>query len=63
MYRGTCFGFLWSPLSKIGLISPIAEYNIAELEKSMTDEDFGIAGVECLHKSGQKYFIVAKKRH
>jgi hypothetical protein len=27
----------------------------------MTDEDLDIIGVECLHKSGQQYFVAARK--
>lgn len=59
---GTHFGYLLSPISKIGLIPPITAFNVPELEKLMTDEDFDIVGVECLHKSGQQYFVAAKKK-
>lgn len=60
--KGTYFGFLLSPMSKIGLIPPITTFNISELERLMTDQDFDIVGVECLNKSGQQYFVVAKKK-
>jgi 2-polyprenyl-3-methyl-5-hydroxy-6-metoxy-1,4-benzoquinol methylase len=60
--RGTYFGYLLSPISKIGLIPPITTFNVPELEKLITDEDLDIVGVECLHKSGQQYFVVAKKK-
>ena len=60
--RGTYFGFLLSPISKIGLIPPITTFNISELEKLMTGQDFDIVAVECLHKSGRQYFMVAKKK-
>ena len=60
--RGTYFSYILSPLSKIGLIPPITTFNVTELEKLMTDEDLDIAEVECLHKSGQQYFVAAKKK-
>jgi 2-polyprenyl-3-methyl-5-hydroxy-6-metoxy-1,4-benzoquinol methylase len=60
--KGTYFSFLLSPISKIGLIPPITTLNLPELEKLMTDEDLDIIEVECLHKSGQQYFVVAKKK-
>jgi len=60
--RGTYFGYLLSPISKIGLIPPITTFNVSELEKLMTEEDLDIVGVESLHKSGQQYFVVAKKK-
>jgi len=28
----------------------------------MTDEELDIVEVECLHKSGQQYFVAAKKK-
>jgi len=52
--RGTFFGFL--------LIPQITTFNVHELEKLMTDEDLDIVEVECLHKSGQQYFVAAKKK-
>jgi 2-polyprenyl-3-methyl-5-hydroxy-6-metoxy-1,4-benzoquinol methylase len=61
--KGTYFGVLLSPMSKIGLIPPITAFNVSELERLMTDQDIDIVGVECLHKSGQQYFMVAKKKH
>lgn len=60
--KGTYFSYLLSPFSKFGLIPPIKTFNVYELEKLMTDEDFDIVRVECLHKSGQQYFVVAKKK-
>ena len=60
--RGTYFSFLLSPISKIGLIPPITTLNVPELEKLMTDVYLEIVDVECLHKSGQQYFVVAKKK-
>ncbi|MCZ7382934.1 MAG: class I SAM-dependent methyltransferase [Candidatus Methanoperedens sp.] len=59
--RGTFLGVLLSPVSKIGLIPPITSFKISELEDLMTDGNFEIVETECLHKSGQQYFIVAKK--
>ncbi|MCZ7383137.1 MAG: class I SAM-dependent methyltransferase [Candidatus Methanoperedens sp.] len=59
--RGTFLGVLLSPVSKIGLIPPIKSFKISELEDLMTDGNFEIVENECLHKSGQQYFIVAKK--
>jgi 2-polyprenyl-3-methyl-5-hydroxy-6-metoxy-1,4-benzoquinol methylase len=61
--RGTYFGFLLSPISKIGLIPQITTFKITELEKLMTDEDLHIVRVECLHKSGKQYFVVARKNY
>ena len=60
--RGTFLGVLLSPLSKIGLIPQITSFKISELEDLMTDGNFEIIETECLHKSGQQYFIVAKKK-
>ncbi len=60
--RGTFLGVLLSPVSKIGLIPPITLFKISELEDLMTDGNFEIVETECLHQSGQQYFIVAKKK-
>ncbi len=60
--RGTFLGVLLSPVSKIGLIPSITSFKISELEDLMTDGNFEIVETECLHKSGQLYFIVAKKK-
>ncbi len=60
--KGTFLGVLLSPLSKIGLIPQITSFKISELEDLMTDGNFEIVETECLHKSGQLYFIVAKKK-
>ena len=60
--RGTFLGVLLSPVSKIGLIPQITLFKISELEDLMTDGNFEIVETECLHKSGQQYFIVAKKK-
>ncbi|CAG0990610.1 MAG: ubiquinone/menaquinone biosynthesis methyltransferase [Candidatus Methanoperedens nitroreducens] len=60
--RGTFLGVLLWPVSKIGLIPPIKYYNISELEDLMTEGNFEIVETECLDKSGQQYFIVAKKK-
>lgn len=60
--KGTYFGVILSPMSKIGLIPPITAFSLVELEKLMTDADFNIIGSECLDKSGQQYFITAKKK-
>lgn len=59
--RGTFLGVLLSPVSKIGLIPSITLFKISELEDLMTDGNFEIVETECLHQSGQQYFIVAKK--
>jgi len=60
--RGTFLGVLLLPVSKIGLIPPITSFKISELEDLMTDGNFEIVETECLHKSGQQYFVVAKKK-
>lgn len=60
--RGTFLGVLLWPVSKIGLIPPITLFKISELEDLMTDGNFEIVETECLHKSGQLYFVVAKKK-
>jgi hypothetical protein len=60
--KGTFLGVLLSPLSKIGLIPQITSFKISELEDLMTDGNFEIVETECLHKSGQQYFVVAKKK-
>ena len=59
--KGTFLGVLLSPLSKIGLIPQITSFKISELEDLMIDGNFEIVETECLHKSGQQYFVVAKK--
>jgi 2-polyprenyl-3-methyl-5-hydroxy-6-metoxy-1,4-benzoquinol methylase len=59
--KGTFLGVLLSLVSKIGLIPQITSFKISELEDLMTDGNFEIVETECLHKSGQLYFIVAKK--
>ena len=48
-------------MSKIGLIPPITLFKISELEDLMTNGNFEIVETECLDKSGQLYFVVAKK--
>ncbi len=60
--RGTFLGFLLSPVSKIGLIPQITSFKISELENLMTEGNFEIVETECLNKSGQQYFVVAKKK-
>jgi 2-polyprenyl-3-methyl-5-hydroxy-6-metoxy-1,4-benzoquinol methylase len=60
--RGTFIGVLLSPLGKIGLIPQFTSFKISELEDLMTDGNFEIVETECLHKSGQQYFVVAKKK-
>jgi 2-polyprenyl-3-methyl-5-hydroxy-6-metoxy-1,4-benzoquinol methylase len=59
--KGTFLGVLLSLVSKIGLIPPITSFKISELEDLMSDGNFEIVETECLYKSGQLYFIVAKK--
>lgn len=59
--KGTFLGVLLSTVSKIGLIPPIKSFKISELEDLIIDGNFEIVETECLHKSGQQYFIVAKK--
>jgi len=59
--KGTFLGVLLSLVSKIGFIPPITSFKISELEDLMIDGNFEIVETECLHKSGQLYFIVAKK--
>ncbi len=60
--KGTFLGVMLSLLSKIGLTPPITLFKISELEDLMTDGNFEIVETECLDKSGQQYFIVAKKK-
>ncbi|PWB55895.1 MAG: class I SAM-dependent methyltransferase [Candidatus Methanoperedenaceae archaeon] len=60
--RGTFLGVLLWPVSKIGLIPPITLFKISELEDLLTDGNFEIVETECLHKSGQLYFVVATKK-
>lgn len=60
--KRTYYGFLLSPMSKMGLIPPIKLFKISELENLMTDGNFDIVEVACLDKSGQQYYIVAKKK-
>ncbi len=60
--RRTYFGLILTPMIKIGLIPPITKFNSSELEKLITDQDFDIVEVECLNKSGNQNFIVAKKK-
>ncbi len=60
--RGTHFGVLLSPMSKIGLLPSITSFKISELKNLMTNGSFDIIDAECLHKSGQQYFIVAQKK-
>jgi len=62
-----CMGeriFLSTPLllvSKLGLIPKIRPFRISELEDSVANGNFEIVEAECLHQSGQQYFIAAKK--
>lgn len=53
---------LLSLVSKIGLIPNVRSFKISELEDSIADGNFEIVETECLHQSGQQYFIVAKKK-
>lgn len=48
-------------LSKIGLVPNTRSFKISELEDSIVNGNFEIVETECLHQSGQQYFIVAKK--
>jgi len=59
--RGTFLGVLLWPVSKIGLIPPIILFKISELEDSIANGNFEIIETEGLDKSGQQYFVVAKK--
>jgi len=59
---GTYFGVLLNPLSKIGLIPVLKSFKQYELIDFMTKENFDIIESECLQKSGQQYYIVAKKK-
>jgi ubiquinone/menaquinone biosynthesis C-methylase UbiE len=59
---GTYFSGLLSPLSKIGLIPLVSSFKLSELINLITDASFNIVEVECLHKSGDQNFIVAKKK-
>ena len=60
--KGTFLGILLSPLGKIGLIPQFISFKISELEDLIADGNFEIVETECLHQSGQQYFIVAKKK-
>ncbi|GAB1481991.1 hypothetical protein MASR2M78_08060 [Treponema sp.] len=60
---GTYFGFLLNPLNKIGLIPILKSFKQSELIDFMMKENFEIVESECLQKSGQQYFIVAKKKY
>lgn len=59
---GTYFSSLLSPLSKIGLIPFVSSFKQSELINLITGASFSIVEVECLHKSGNQNFIVAKKK-
>jgi 2-polyprenyl-3-methyl-5-hydroxy-6-metoxy-1,4-benzoquinol methylase len=59
---GTYFSSLLSPLSKIGLIPLVSSFKQSELINLIIDASFYIVEVECLHKSGNQNFIVAKKK-
>ena len=61
MGENTFLSVLLSLVSKIGLIPKIRSFKISELEDSITKRNFEIVETECLHQSGQQYFIVAKK--
>lgn len=50
-----------SLVSKIGLIPKFRSFKSSELEDSIVNGNFEIVETECLHQSGQQYFIVAKK--
>jgi 2-polyprenyl-3-methyl-5-hydroxy-6-metoxy-1,4-benzoquinol methylase len=60
--RGTYFSSLLSPLSKIGLIPLVSSFKLSELINLITNVSFSIVEVECLNKSGNQNFIVAKKK-
>ncbi len=60
--KGTFLGVLLLLVSKIGLIPQITSFKVSELEDLMIDGNFEIIETECLNKSGQQYFIVAKKK-
>jgi 2-polyprenyl-3-methyl-5-hydroxy-6-metoxy-1,4-benzoquinol methylase len=50
-----------SLFGKIIRIPYLKSFKILELKGLITDGNFEIVEAECLHKSGQQYFIVAKK--
>lgn len=62
MGEKTFLSILLSLVSKIGLIPNIRSFKISELEDSIANGNFEIIETECLHKSGQQYFVVAKKK-
>jgi len=62
MGEKTFLSILLSFVSKIGLIPKIRSFKISELEDSIANGNFEIVETECLHQSGQQYFIVAKKK-
>ncbi|NJD78835.1 MAG: class I SAM-dependent methyltransferase [Candidatus Methanoperedens sp.] len=57
----TFLSILISLISKIGVIPDVRSFKISELEDSITDGNFEIIEIECLHQGSQQYFIVAKK--
>lgn len=52
---------LLSFVSKIGLIPNLRLFKVPELEDSIANANFKIVETECLRKSGEQYFIAAKK--
>ncbi len=61
MGEKTFLSILLSLVSKIGLVPNIRSFKISELEDSIANGNFEIVETECLHQSGQQYFIAAKK--
>jgi 2-polyprenyl-3-methyl-5-hydroxy-6-metoxy-1,4-benzoquinol methylase len=61
MGEKTFLSILLSLVSKIGLIPKFRSFKSSELEDSIVNGNFEIVETECLHQSGQQYFIVAKK--
>jgi hypothetical protein len=47
--------------SKIGLVPNIRSYKICNLVNTIEEENFSIVETDCLKKSSQEYFMVARK--
>lgn len=59
--KGAFLSSLLSLGSKTGLLPKIRAFKIDELENVIAQETFDMVENECLHRSSQEYFIVARK--
>ncbi|WP_315816118.1 class I SAM-dependent methyltransferase [Paraflavitalea speifideaquila] len=48
-------------ISKVGLIPPHRLFNLAELEGTIINTGFKMQETTCIQRSGQQYFLVARK--